>query len=168
MNGIEHPSDAGPPAGAGRDLADLTRALTSAGMVFYVGWLLFFFRQVERVFRVSPQRFAGLWDQRLEVLSFVVLPPNILIIVPAAACASAATWIAGQAQELDLAILLRLTTWSINLMGAIAAASAVVTLMTDNGSPTRAGDAAIRIAGLMFAIATSQFCRVAARRAPGG
>lgn len=168
MSGTEHPANAGPPTRAGRDLTDLTRALTSAGMVFYVGWLLFFFRQVERMFRVSPQRFAGVWDQRLEVLSFVVFPPNILIILPAAACASAATWIAGPAQELDLAILLRLTRWSVNLMGGVAALSAVVTLITDSGSPTRAGDAGIRIAGLMFAIATSRFCHVAAREAPGG
>lgn len=137
-------------------------------MFCYLGWLLFFFRQVERVLRVSPQRFAGLWDQRLEVLSFVVLPPNILVIFPTALCASAATWLAGPSQELDLAILLRLTRWSANLMGGVAAASAVSTLITDSGSSTRLGEASMRIAGLMFALAISGFCRVAGRRAPGG
>jgi hypothetical protein len=155
-------------SGTERDLAGLTRALTSAGMLCYLGWLMFFFRQVERVLRVSPQRFAGLWDQRLEVLSFVVLPPNIIVVVPAAACASAATWIAGQSQQIDLAILLRLTRWSVNLMGGIAVVSATSTLITDNGSPTRVGDAAMRVAGFVFAVAISRLCKAAGSTAPGG
>ncbi len=168
MSGTEDTPNGATPFDERSSTAAVIRALTSAGMLCYLGWLLFFFRQVERVFRVSPQRFAGLWDQRLEVLSFVVLPPNIVIIIPAAACASAATWLAGPAQELDLAILLRLTRWSVNLLGGIAAFSAVSTLITDSGSPTGVGDAAIRVGGMMFAIATSQFCRAAGRQAPGG
>lgn len=168
MSGIDPTPDGARPPQEATDLSDLTRALTSAAIFCYLGWLLFFFRQVERVLRVSPQRFAGLWDQRLEVLSFAVLPPNILIIVPAALCASAATWLAGPSQELDLAILLRLTRWSANLMGGVAAASAVSTLITDSGSSTRLGEASMRVAGLMFAIAISRFCQVAGRRAPGG
>lgn len=168
MSGTEGSPHGQTPFGATYNRATLIRALTSAGMLCYLAWILFFFRQVERAFRVSPQRFAGLWDQRLEVLSFVVLPPNIVIIIPAAACASAATWLAGPAQEFDLAILLRLTRWTVNLLGGIAAISAVSTFINDNGSPTHVGDAAIRVGGLLFAVAISQFCRIAGQQAPGG
>ena len=137
-------------------------------MLSYLGWLLFFFRQVERMLRVGPQQFAGLWDQRIEVMSFIVLPPNIIVLVPAAACASAATWIAGPTQQLDLAILLRLTRWTANLQAGIAAVSAVSVAINDNGSPTWVGDVGIRVAGFVFAIAISRFCRAAGSTAPGG
>lgn len=146
----------------------VVRALTSAGKLCYLGWLLFFFRQVERVVRVSPQQFAGVWDQRLEVLSFIVLPPNILVLVPAAACAAAATWLAGPSQELDLAILLRLVRWTANLQAVIALTSAVSVVFNDTRSPTQVGDVAIRIGAFAFAVAISRFCRAAGATAPGG
>ena len=148
-------------AGALRAPTDVVRALTSAGMFCYLGWILVFFRQVERVVRVSSQPFAGVWDQRIEVLSFMVLPPNILILIPAAACAITATWLAGPSQELDLAILLRLVRWSANLQGAIAIASAVSIIFNDNGSPTQIGDTGTRVAGLAFCIAISRLSKAA-------
>lgn len=135
-------------------------------MVCYLGWVLFFFRQVERAVRVSPRQFAGVWDQRLEVLSFVVQPPNILILVPAAACAVAASWIAGPAQELDLAILLRLVRWTANLMGAIAIASAITIAFDGDGNPTQIGDISSRMAGLAFAIAISRLSKATEAAGP--
>ena len=143
-------------------------SLTTFGILTYVAWLIFLFRQVERVARVTEQRFAGEWDQRLEVLSFMVLPPNTLLILPPAIAAAAATWVAGPTQQLELAILLRLARWSANLMMAIAAVSGVATLVNDTGSPTRIGDFGLRIGGFLIALAASRLCRDAGRTAPGG
>ena len=137
-------------------------------MLCYLGWLLFLFVQMERVLRVGPQAFGGLWDQRIEVLSFIVLPPNILVLVPAAACAATATWLAGPSQELDLAILLRLVRWSANLQAAIAVVSAVNSALGGGNDPSRIGDIAIRVSAFVFALATSRFCRAAGATAPGG
>lgn len=146
----------------------LVPILTTTGLLAYTAWLLFFFRQIERAVRVSSQPFAGVWSQRIEVLSFVVFPPNVLILVPAAALASAATWMAGPRQTLDLAILLRIVRWSANVLAAIAVAGVVDTIVSDSGSPTRAGDVALRLSGLLFAVAISRMCKAVGRTAPGG
>ncbi len=137
-------------------------------MLTYAAWLIFLFRQFERVARVTEQRFAGEWDQRLEVLSFVALPPNVMLIVLPAVAASIATWMAGPTQTLELAIVLRLTRWSANLMILIAGVSAVATLVNDTVSPTRIGDFGMRIAGILIAAAASKLCLEAGRTAPGG
>jgi hypothetical protein len=148
--------------------SDIVRTLTTFGILTYVVWLIFLFRQVERLTRVTEQRFAGEWDQRIEVLSFVVLPPNTLLIFPPAVAAAAATWLAGPEQRLELAILLRIARWSANLMVGIAVLSAVATIFNDSGSPTRVGDLGLRIAGVLAALAASQLCRGAERSAPAG
>lgn len=156
------------PSGPSAPRADIVRTLTTFGILTYVAWLIFLFRQVERLVRVTEQRFAGEWDQRIEVLSFVVLPPNTLLIFAPAIAAAAGTWLAGSEQRLELAILLRITRWSANLMIAIAVVSAISTIFNDSGSPTRVGDLGLRIGGILAALAASQLCRGAERSAPAG
>ena len=150
------------------DRAALLRALTTAGILCFAAWLLFLLRQLERVITVSEQRFAGPWDQRIEVLSFIVVPPNILLLVPSAICAVAATWLAGSAQELDQAILLRIVRWAANLMIGIAAISIISLIVNDNDNPNRIGDIAVRVSGALIAAAIGQVGRVTERSSPAG
>jgi hypothetical protein len=76
----------------------LIRPLTRAGLLLYAAWAVSLFWQLNQAALVSQQRFAGLWDQRIEVISFIVLPPNVLMLAPAAACAVTATILAAERQ----------------------------------------------------------------------
>ncbi|MEM1333794.1 MAG: hypothetical protein AAGG08_10075 [Actinomycetota bacterium] len=127
------------------------RALTTAGWFAFVAWVLFIFRQVGRVTQINEPGFGGVWEERIEVLSFVVLPPNAVVIVPAAALAILATWLSGARQTFDLAVLLRLVRWGAVLQGVIAIVSAVTIVFTETGSPTEAQDVALRTSGLAMA-----------------
>jgi hypothetical protein len=144
------------------------RTLTTVGGLTFVGWLAFLLRQVALVRRVGPSQFDGVWEQRLEVLSFIVLPPNIVVLVPAAAAAATATWLAGPTQELGLAILLRLVRWSATVLAVIGVLSIVKTLLSDFDSPSRLEDIALRAGGILIATAIIVLCRDAGRTAPGG
>ncbi|MEL6893901.1 MAG: hypothetical protein AAFP84_20080 [Actinomycetota bacterium] len=146
--------------------SDLVRALTTAGWFAFVAWALFLFRQVGRVTQIGEQAFAGVWEQRIEVLSFLVLPPNSVTLVPAAALAVAATWMSGPTQTFDLAVQLRLVRWAAILQGVIAAVSALTILSTETGSPTEAQDIALRISGLLMASAIVVVTRATERSSP--
>lgn len=141
--------------------------LTTASGLAFVGWLAFALRQVSLVRRVSEQQFAGVWEQRLEVLSFLVLAPNIVALAPAAAAAATATWMAGPGQELRLAVILRLIRWSAAIMIVIGGLSIVVTLFGDLDSAGRLEDVMLRIGGMLIAGAMVVVCRGAERTTPG-
>jgi hypothetical protein len=148
--------------------ASIIRTLTTVGGLAFVGWLAFVLRQSSLVRRVSASRFDGVWEQRLEVLSFIVLPPNIVVLAPAAAAAATATWLAGPTQELGLAVLLRLIRWSATVLGVIGILSIVNTLLSDFDNPSRLEDIALRTGGILIATAIVVLCRDAGRTAPGG
>ena len=69
--------------------ATLVQQLTIIGWLFLGGEFGFILFQMERVRTVDGTRFATAWDQRVEVLSFIMLPPNLIALVPAAAVATA-------------------------------------------------------------------------------
>jgi hypothetical protein len=146
----------------------LIRALTRSGLLLFAAWAVSLFWQLNQAVRVSSQPFAGLWDQRIEVLSFVVLPPNVLMLVPAAACAVAATVLASDDQQLDLAILLRLCRWSANLLAVIAIVSMLNSVINDVGSQSLIADIGLRASGLIVAVSVSTLCSVVERSTPTG
>lgn len=80
------------------DLA-LIQQLTVVGWLLLGGQFGFILFQFERVRTVDGTRFATVWDQRIEVLSFLILPPNLIVLFPAAAVAIGTTWLAGSAQR---------------------------------------------------------------------
>ncbi len=141
--------------------------LTTAGGLAFVGWLAFVLRQVSLVRRVSESQLAGLWEQRLEVLSFIVLAPNMVVLVPAAAAAATATWMSGPTQELRLAVLLRLIQWSAVATILIGALSIVSALFGDLDDAGRLEDVTLRIGGMLIAAAIIVVCRGAERTTPG-
>jgi hypothetical protein len=149
-------------------LADVIRALTVVGAICFVGWGLFVFWVVNRVRRTGASRIAGVWEERLDQLAFLVLPPNVPVLAMAAAAAATATYLAGPTQELGLAVLLRLIRWSANALVVVGVASAVVTLITDTEGPDRIGTVAFRLGGAALAAGISYVCLSVGRTAPGG
>lgn len=77
----------------------LVQQLTVIGWLLLGGQFGFLLFQFERVRTVDGTRFATAWDQRIEVLSFIMLPPNLVVLFPAAAVAIGTTWLAGSAQR---------------------------------------------------------------------
>jgi hypothetical protein len=88
----------GPDAAERSDLA-LVQQLTVVGWLLLGGQFGFILFQFERVRTVDGTRFATAWDQRIEVLSFLILPPNLMVLFPAAAVAIGTTWLAGSTQR---------------------------------------------------------------------
>ena len=67
--------------------ARLIDRLTLAGWLLLSGELGFILFQLQRVRTVDGTRFATAWSQRIEVLGFMMLPPNLIVLAPAVAIA---------------------------------------------------------------------------------
>jgi len=60
-----------------------------AGWMFVIAYLFFIMWQVRRAFLITEGSFEdGLWWQRIEQISFLSLPQNLMVLVPAAAAAA--------------------------------------------------------------------------------
>jgi hypothetical protein len=69
-----------------RDRQRWAVALTTAGWLVLAAYLLLLIAQVRRAFAVTVGSFEdGIWGQRIELVSFVALPQNLVILVPSAA-----------------------------------------------------------------------------------
>lgn len=147
---------------------EVIRALTRVGIVLYLAWALWLFQVMYRVTQVVGGVSAGLWEQRVEDLAFIGFLPNLPVLVLVAVAASVATWIAGPMQQLELAILLRLTRWTANALIVVAAANVAFAIFGVSGGIDEVGTIAFRAAGGIGALAISMLCREAGRNAPGG
>ncbi len=148
--------------------SDLIRALTTAGWFAFVAWLGFVFWVIGRVTRVSAQQFGGVWEQRIEVMSFIALPPNSVMLIPAALLASVAAWMSGPAESLSVAVLLRLVRWAAIGQVVVSAASIVSILVNETGSPTEVQDIGQRVSGVLMSLAVITVSSAVERRSPGG
>lgn len=148
--------------------ARVISVLTRVGSMFWLAWLLTLFNYVFDAARVRESQIGGTWDQRIERLGFASLPPNLVVLALAAACAATATWMAGPTQELGLAVLLRIVRWSANLVAVFAVAWIVSSIVNDTEGPNLAGSIAFRLAGGLTAAGISVVCLEAGRTAPGG
>jgi hypothetical protein len=139
--------------------APLVHQLTMIGWLFLGGEFGFILFQMERVRAVDGTRFATAWDQRIEVLSFIMLPPNLVALVPAAAVAAVTAYLAGPQRSSWLDVLLRVTAGiAIALFGVGIAAIVEV--------GTRAGNVDLdsiffRLGGMSIAAGIAWLCRVA-------
>ncbi|MFK7917129.1 MAG: hypothetical protein AB8G14_03545 [Ilumatobacter sp.] len=147
--------------------SDIVRSVSSAGWFAFLAWLLFLFRQIARVVQVGDQQFAGIWDQRIEVLSFTVLPPNVLLLVPAAIATTVATYLAGPTQTADLAVQIRIVRWAASFQVGVGVISSLSILINETGSPTEAQDVAMRFAGMAMSVAIIVLTRAAEQSSPG-
>ncbi len=151
------------PGTDGARTAALVHHLTVAGWLLLGGSFGFLAFQLERVRSTggagSP---FGVWDQRIEVLSFVMLPPNLVVLAPAAAAAVAATWLAGQDREPWLVTLIRLVAAIAITMVFIGAVAIVNIYVNDDGE---IDGVFLRLGGMSMAAGIAWLCRAADRTA---
>jgi len=139
--------------------AALVQQLTIIGWLFLGGEFGFILFQMERVRTVDGTRFATAWDQRVEVLSFIMLPPNLIALVPAAAVATATVFLAGPRRSSWLDALLRVTAGiAITLIGVGIAA--IVEVATRNGD-VDFDSIFLRLGGMSIAAGIAWLCRIA-------
>jgi hypothetical protein len=149
------------------DRARWTRALTTAGWSFVIAWLLMLVAQVRRAALVQSSPFAdGVWGQRIEWISFVALPQNLIVLVPGVACAVATVLIGAPATSRSI--------WSAHLHRVAAGSSLVAIVIAVLGmldllvqSPDADGSIAAlltRLAGLLMGTAMLAVCQAVEHR----
>lgn len=132
-----------------------------------IGWLLlgaefgFIGFQLDRIRSIDPDgtRFASAWDRRIEVLGFIMLPPNIVVLAPAALIAALATIMAGHDPDPWLSTLLRVVAAAAITLGFIGI-PAIIEVAMRPGS-IEIDQVFIRLGGMSFAAGLATLCRLA-------
>ncbi len=142
------------------DLAErpIVDHLTIAGWLLlggYIGLLVF---QLDRV-RSAGRGPFDVWDQRFEVLSFVMLPPNMVVLAPAALVAVVAAWMAGPARSPWLTYLLRTVAGVAITMIVIGALSVLNIVVNDDTNQFESSF--LRLGGMAMAAGLAWLCRAA-------
>ncbi len=143
----------------------LVRNLTIAGWLLLGGPIGFIAFQFDRIRRIGDQPFATVWDQRIEVLSFLMLPPNQVVLAPAIAVAVAAVWLAGADRDVWLTTLMRLTAALAITYVVIGVASILSILARDDAGSFDTDSVLLRIGGVAMAAGLTLICRTADRLA---
>jgi hypothetical protein len=141
----------------------LVTRLTVAGWLLLAGPIGFIAFQFDRMRDVRDQQFAGVWDQRIEVMSFLVLPPNIAVLAPAVLVAALATWLAGAEREPWLSTLLPVATVLCAGLAFVGAASIISILTRTGANSSDYGSVFLRLGGICFALGLVAICRTAER-----
>jgi hypothetical protein len=145
--------------------ADLVRNLTIAGWLLLGGSFGFIAFQLGRVRGVGEQRFASILDQRIEVLSFLVLPPNLVVLAPPVFVAAITTWLAGNDRDVWLSTLLRLSAALAITYAAIGVVSIVSIVLSNEPGPGDFESVVLRSGGVALAAGLALICRTADRLA---
>jgi len=143
--------------------AALVRQLTIAGWLLLGGPIGFAAFQLERVRSVGAQRFASVWEQRIEVLSFLMLPPNLAVLVPVVFVAAGTAWLAGSERDSWLATLLRVSA-GLAITFAVIGVVSIVSIVASS-EPGESSDAGVflRLGGVIMAAGLAMICRIADR-----
>lgn len=150
------------------DRTTLIRSLTLSGWLLLGGSLGLIAFQLDRARSVSGARFAGAWDQRIEVLSFLMLPPNLVVLTPAATVATVTTWLAGtwfsdRDRDPWLQTLVRLVIGIACAMFLIGIVAIVSIGLRDSGGPSEVDAVLLRLGGMSLAAGIAVACRAADR-----
>jgi len=141
----------------------LVTRLTVAAWLLLAGPIGFVAFQFDRLRDVRDQEFAGVWDQRIEVMSFLVLPPNIAVLAPAVLVAAIATWLAGSDREPWLSALLPVATVLCAGLAVVGVASIVSILTRTGANSSDSGSVFLRLGGICFALGLVAVCRASER-----
>ena len=141
--------------------ADLVRQLTIAGWLLLGGPLGFVAFQLDRVRGVGEQPFASVWDQRIEVLSFLMLPPNLVALAPAVFVAALAGWLAGSDRDPWLTTLLRLSAALAITFAVIGVVSITSIVLRDEAGSFDIEGMFLRLGGLTMAAGLALICHIA-------
>jgi len=143
------------------------RALSFAGWMFVAAYLGFITWQVRRAFAIRQGSFEdGLWWQRIEQISFLTLPDNLMVLVPAAAAGAIGTVLVRgvvDSSVLSIAQLVRVVAGLGYVVIAIAALG-IIGIFFRN--PDSVGDLAafvLRLGGIAMATAMIRICLEAER-----
>ena len=143
-------------------------ALTGAGWMILAAYLLLLIAQIRRAFAVTVSSFEdGVWGERIETISFVTLPQNLVILVPAAAAGVAAVLLLHDSPEEVRG------SWARQLVRIVAGLCYVVVAIAVLGivdvlvqtPDALGGTTAIltRVGGILMAIAMIRVCLAAER-----
>lgn len=141
----------------------LVHQLTIAGWLLLGGTIGFIAFQLDRVRGVGEQPFASVWDQRIEVLSFLMLPPNLIVLAPAVFVAALATWLAGNEQDPWLTTLLRLGAGVAITFAVIGVLSIVSIIARDEAGTFDIEGVFLRLGGVAMAAGLAVISRTADR-----
>ena len=143
--------------------AALVRNLTIAGWLLLGGPVGFITFQFDRVRSVGEQPFASVWDQRIEVLSFLMLPPNLVALAPAVFVAALAVWLAGANRDPWLTTLLSICAGLAIAFAVIGVISIVSIIVRDEAGSFDIEGVFLRLGGLTMAAGLALVCRTADR-----
>lgn len=155
-----------------RDRQRWSAALTTAGWLVLAAYLLLLIAQIRRAFAITLSSFEdGVWGERIETISFVTLPQNLIILVPAAAAGVTAVMLLSDSPtEVQ-------GSWARQLVRIVAGLCYVVIALAGLGiidvlaqTPDAVGGTAAiltRIGGILMAIAMIRVCLEAERSAIG-
>ncbi len=130
--------------------------LTLAGWLLLAGELGFILFQVQRVRTVDGTRFATAWSQRIEVLGFMMLPPNLIVLGPAVAVAAVTVFLAGRERGPWLEMLLRVTAATSITMFFVGIVS-IIEIFTRSGT-VEFDSVFLRLGGMGFAAGFAILC----------
>lgn len=159
MPGTEPSDSTAPSVRSAAPYSDLVARLTLAGWMLLAGELGFILFQLERFRTVDGTRFATVWSQRIEVLGFTMLPPNLIVLAPAVAVAALATFLAGRKRGPWLDMLLRViaaTSITMFFVGIVAIAE----IFTRTGA-VEFDSIFLRLGGMGLAAGFTMVCRAA-------
>ncbi len=138
----------------------LIRQLTVAGWLLLGGEIGFIMFQLERARSVDGTRFATAWDQRVEVLSFIVLPPNVPALAPAAAVAIGTTLLVRRNERGPWLDALLRAVAAIAITMVVIGAAAITEVATRPGAVDL--DAIfLRLGGMSLSAGIAAMCRIA-------
>ena len=138
------------------------RALTTAGWLFVIGYMTFVTAVFRRASALRTGSFEdGLWGQRIEIVSFVSVAQNVVMLVPAAAACVVATLLVGGLAD-------RRQMWLVQLVRVVAGMSYVIIAIAFVGivavffrTPDSVSDLEAllgRVGGILMALAMIRMC----------
>ena len=144
-------------------------ALTGAGWLVLAAYLLLLIAQIRRAFAIRVASFEdGVWGERVETISFVTLPQNLVILVPAAAAGVAAVILLHDTQELRRSWarqLVRIVAGLCYVLVALAVLGIIDVLLQTPDALGGTTAILTRVGGILMAIAMIRICLEAERSA---
>jgi hypothetical protein len=138
------------------------RTLAASGWLFVLAYVGFITWQVRRAFLITEGSFEdGLWWQRIEQISFLSLPENVMVLVPAAGAAAVGTLLVRGIVDhsvLSLTQLVRIVA-GLGYVVILIAALGIIGIFFRNADSV--GDLAafiLRLGGIAMAIAIIRIC----------
>lgn len=139
-----------------------SRRLVTAGWLFVIAYLGVVVSQVRRAASITEGSFDdGVWGQRVETLSFVAIPQNLIVLAPAAAAVVAGALVAGSsidARQIWLSQLTRVVAGVCYVVVFIAAVGIVGVFFRDTGGNADLDAVLSRAGGIAMSVAMLGLC----------